>query len=413
MSEILQEYKAIVGEGVIQQLLQIADALKGMRIIHINSTAQGGGVAEILHKLIPLSQALGLNAEWKVIKGDADFFQCTKSFHNALQGNQTMPSNSLLKKYEEINALNAEELRPILEEADIVFVHDQQPAALIKHFPNRKGKWVWRCHVDASRPNRHVWKYLRDFIVLFDASVFSLDEFAQKLPHPIYLIPPSIDPLSEKNIELSKDEIASIYPTFNLDPERPMIAQISRFDQFKDPIGVIEAYRLAKRFKPALQLVLAGSGAVDDPEGAGMLHKVQEAAKDDPDIHILFLPPDAHRTINALQRAADIVLQKSTKEGFGLTVTEAMWKRKPVIGGNVGGIRLQVVDYHTGFLVNTPEGAANRIRYLLQHSDKREAIGETARQFVKENFLLTRHLLDYLALIVTLMRPDDNRIEFK
>lgn len=413
MSDIVEKYKSIVGEGVINQIHQIASTLKGVRIVHVNSTPQGGGVAEILEKLVPLSKALELDARWEVIKGDADFFQCTKNFHNALQGNRAIISDSLFRKYEEINAKNAEELRPILQDADIVFIHDQQPAALINHFPNRKGKWIWRCHVDASRPDRYVWKYLRDYIVKYDASVFSLNDFAQKLPHPIYLIPPSIDPLSDKNIDLSNEEIASVYTRFNIDPNRPMILQVSRFDRFKDPLGVIQAYQLAKKFKHNLQLVLAGGGAPDDPEGEVILQEVQNACKGDPDIHVLFLPADSHRTINSLQRAADIVLQKSTKEGFGLTVTEAMWKKKPVIGGNVGGIRLQVVNYYTGFLVNTPEGAANRIRYLLQHPDKREVIGETGRQFVKENFLITRHLLEYLALMVTLMQPDGNRIEFQ
>lgn len=413
MSDILQDYKQVVGEAVINQLQQIAKTLKGIRIVHINSTAQGGGVAEILEKLIPLSCALGLDARWEVIKGDAEFFQCTKNFHNDLQGNRTYIGDSLLRKYEEINAKNAEELRPILQDAEIVFVHDQQPAALISHFPDRKGKWVWRCHVDASNPERHVWKYLHRFIVKYDASVFSLGQFSQKLPHPIYLIPPSIDPLSEKNIELPQDEIDSIYPQFNIDPKRPMILQVSRFDRFKDPIGVIEAYQLAKKFKPDLQLVLAGGGAPDDPEGEIILNEVKKAGKDDQDIHILFLPSDSHRTINALQRAADIVVQKSIKEGFGLTVTEGMWKKKPVIGGNAGGIRLQIVNHYTGFLVNTPEGAANRIRYLLQYPEKGKTMGENGKQFVKENFLITRHLLGYLSLIVTLLQTGSDRIEFQ
>lgn len=413
MNDMLQNYKTVVGEGVINQLTQIARALKGMRIVHINSTPIGGGVAEILEKLIPLSNALGLDARWEVIKGDAEFFQCTKNFHNALQGKKIILSESFLRKYEEINAMNAEILKPILEEADIVFIHDQQPAALINHFPNRKGKWIWRCHVDASHPDRHVWRYLLRFVVKYDASVFSLDEFAQVLPHPIYLIPPSIDPLSEKNIDLPAKEITQIYSRFNIDPERPMILQVSRFDRFKDPMGVIQAYKLAKKFKNDLQLVLAGGGAPDDPEGEIILNEVQNEAKGDPDIHVLFLPPDAHRTINALQRAANVVLQKSTKEGFGLTVTEAMWKKKPVIGGNVGGIRLQVINYHTGFLVNTAEGAANRLRYLLQHPDRIETMGEIGRQFAKDNFLITSHLLEYLTLMITLLQPDQNRIEFK
>lgn len=412
MSDMLQKYKEVVGEAVLHQLYQIADSLKDIRIVHINSTAQGGGVAEILEKLVPLSNALGLHASWEVIKGDTEFFQCTKTFHNGLQGKKSIVPESYLRKYEEINATNAEILKPILQDADIVFIHDQQPAALINHFPNHKGKWVWRCHVDASHPDRHVWKYLRNFIVKYDASIFSLDDFAQPLPHPIYLIPPSIDPLSDKNIDLAQEEIQAIYPRFNIDPDRPMILQVSRFDRFKDPLGVIQAYKLAKKFKPDLQLVLAGGGAPDDPEGDQILKEVQNATGGDADIHILFLPADSHRTINALQRAADIVVQKSTKEGFGLTVAEALWKKKPVIGGNVGGIRLQIVNHHTGFLVNTPEGAANRIRYLLQYPERRLVIGETGRQFVKENFLITRHLMEYLTLMVTLLRPESNRIEF-
>ncbi len=412
MSDILQNYKNIVGEGVLYQLQQIAKSLNNIRILHINSTPQGGGVAEILEKLVPLSQALGLDATWEVIKGDLDFFQCTKTFHNALQGKRSSIPESYLRKYEEINAINSEMLKEKLQEADIVFIHDQQPAALIDHFPKRKGKWIWRCHVDASHPDRHVWKYLRKFIEKYDASIFSLDEFAQQLPHPIYLIPPSIDPLSDKNCDLSQEEINEVYVRFNIDPERPMILQVSRFDRFKDPLGVIESYKLAKKFKPQLQLVLAGGGAPDDPEGDQILREVQSAAAGDSDIKILFLPADSHRAINALQRAAHIVLQKSTKEGFGLTVTEALWKKKPVIGGNVGGIKLQVVNYHTGFLVNTPEGAANRIRYLLQYPEKSQAIGETGRQFVKENYLITRHLAEYLTLMVTLLRPESNRIEF-
>jgi trehalose synthase len=246
----------------------------------------------------------------------------------------------------------------------------------------------------------------------YDASIFSLADFVQPLPHPIFLIPPSIDPLTEKNIELSPDEIHGIYGRFNIDPKRPMILQVSRFDYFKDPLGVIKAYNLAKRFNPGLQLVLAGGGAPDDPEGEMVLNQVKKAAQDDPDIHVLFLPSDSHRTINALQRAADIVLQKSLKEGFGLTVTESLWKGKPVIGGNVGGIRLQVVDHHTGFLVNTPEGAAERTRFLLQNLDIAKEMGEKGHRFVLENFLITRHLRDYLTLIISLMHPSkDRRIE--
>jgi trehalose synthase len=233
------------------------------------------------------------------------------------------------------------------------------------------------------------------------------------MPHSLYIIPPSIDPLSDKNIALDTAEIDGVCTDFGLDPERPIISQISRFDRFKDPVGVIRAYRIAKAFGPPLQLVLAGGTASDDPEGEEVMAEVTSAAQDDPDIHVLLLPPDAHRTINAIQRLSTIVLQKSIKEGFGLTVTEALWKGKPVIGGDAGGIRLQVVNHQTGFLVNTAEGAALRIRYLLKHRDRLQEMGETARTFVLENYLLTRHLREYLSLMVAIVKNSADRIELK
>jgi trehalose synthase len=269
--------------------------------------------------------------------------------------------------------------------------------------PNRRGKWIWRVHIDISNPSRSVWKSLRSFGEKYDASIFSIPQFAQHLPHPQFIIAPSIDPLSEKNMDIGEEEIEAVRREFNLDPERPIIVQISRFDRFKDPIGVIEAYRLVRKAIP-IQLVLAGGGATDDPEGAAFLEEVMEAAEGDPDIHVLSLPPDVHKTINALQRLADVVVQKSTREGFGLTVTEGLWKGKPVIGGDVGGIKLQVVNHYTGFLVNTPEGAAHRIRFLLHHRDRMENMGKAAKEFVRGNFLLTRHLRDYLILILCLVR---------
>lgn len=252
---------------------------------------------------------------------------------------------------------------------------------------------------------------MRGKVCNYDASIFSLPAFAQQLPHPQYIIPPSIDPLSDKNIELSQEEVNRVFVQFNLDPTRPLLVQVSRYDRFKDPVGVIQAYRLAKKFIPDLQLVLAGGEASDDPEGEMVLTEVREAAGNDQDIHILLLAPDAHRTINALQRAADIVLQKSTKEGFGLTVTEAMWKSKPVIGGDTGGIRLQVINYHTGFLVHTPEGAALRIRYLLHNKNRMEEMGRKGKEYVRENFLLTRHLREYLTLMVSLRHGNEYRID--
>ncbi len=409
--QTLNAYTEIVGHDVIDQLRQLAEPLKGRKVVHVNSTRMGGGVAEILAKLVPLMNELGLDTHWEVINGNAEFYQCTKSFHNALQGNTIAIPESQLRNFEEVNRQNAEQLRPVLEDADIAFIHDPQPAPLLSSFPERRGKWIWRCHIDVSRPHRPVWKYLRGFLTGYDASIWSLPDFAQTLPHPQYIIPPSIDPLSEKNIALPDSDITAVYERFDIDPERPLVTQVSRFDRFKDPVGVIESYRLSKRFVPALQLVLAGGGATDDPEGEAVLNEVYDATNGDPDIKILLLPSDAHRTINALQRASDIVMQKSTREGFGLTVTEGLWKGKPVIGGNTGGIRLQVINHHTGFLVSTPEGAALRTRYLLNHRDILDTMGIKAREFVREHFLLTRHLREYLTLMVVLMNDHPERVE--
>lgn len=411
MSDMLESYEKVVGPEIMDQLKQLATPLKGLKIVHVNSTKEGGGVAEILHKLIPLKQALGLDVSWEVITGKPDFYQCTKGFHNALQGNHIVLPDRLLKIYEKTNAAAAEKLRPILREADIAIIHDPQPAMLLNYTPDRLGKWIWRCHIDLSRPYRPIWRYLKQWVTPYDASIFSLPDFAQTLPHPQYLILPSIDPLADKNIDLPEEEIKSVMEQFNLDPERPIIVQVSRFDHFKDPIGVIEAYRLAKKAIP-LQLVLAGGSASDDPEGAAVLEEVNRAANGEEDIHILELPADAHRTINALQRASNIVLQKSTKEGFGLTVTEALWKHKPVVGGDTGGIRLQVINHYTGFLVRTPEGAALRIRYLLHDENKLREMGERAHRFVKENFLLTRHLREYLSvMLATMIGSEQTRLE--
>ena len=413
MASALDGYAGICGPAVIDQLRQLVAPLKGAKIVHVNSTRKGGGVAEILAKLVPLKKELGIDVSWEVIKGNADFFKCTKGFHNALQGNKVEIPKSLLKNYEQINRQNSEELRGKLEEADLVFIHDPQPAPLLGYCPNRRGKWIWRCHIDASRPYRPVWKYLRGFVSGYDASVFSLAAFAQPLPHVEYLIAPSIDPLSEKNVELDQSEVESVVSGFGIDTGRPVMTQVSRFDIFKDPVGVIRAYRLTKKFIPTLQLILAGGEATDDPEALTVLDEVRTAANDDPDIHILLLPADAHRSINAIQRASDIVLQKSLKEGFGLTVTEAMWKGKPVIGGDTGGIRIQVVNHQTGFLVNTPEGAALRARYLLFNRDLLQEMGEKGRNFVRENFLLTRHLREYLTLMVSLLHGRGDRIELE
>ncbi len=410
-TSLLERYAAHAGADAVGQLRQLATRLQGLRVVHVNSTRQGGGVAEILEKLVPLMRELGLDAQWEVIEGSKEFFSCTKSFHNALQGRAIAVPEPLLCEYEEVNAANAERLRPLLEEADVVFIHDPQPAPLLRFCPHRRGKWVWRCHIDLSRPHRPVWRYLRQFINGYDASVFSLAEFAQPMPHLVFLIPPSIDPLSEKNLPLPSEEVRRVFRDFGIDHRRPTLLQVSRFDHFKDPVGVIRAYKLATAFVPSLQLILAGGRAADDPEGDLVLKEVLAAAGDDPDIHVLSASHYSDRVINALQTGADIVLQKSIREGFGLTVTEAMWKSKPVIGGNTGGIRLQLFNHRTGFLVDTPEGAAMRIRYLLFNRQRIEQIGHNARELVRRNFLITRQLREYLTLMVALIHGAGDRIE--
>jgi len=408
--DLLEDYAEIAGHDVMRNLDQLAASLRGARVVHVNSTRAGGGVAEILEKLVPLKQALGIDAHWQTVSGPPEYYQCTKGFHNALQGLPVVLPERLLDAYERTNASNAEMLHSMLNEADFVFIHDPQPAALIRHFPERRGLWIWRFHIDASHPYRPVWKYLHPFVTAYNASVFSMPQFAQAMPHPQYIIPPSIDPLSDKNRALSLAEVARLCAPFNLDAGLPLILQVSRFDRFKDPLGVVEAFRLASKLTP-MQLVLAGGGATDDPEGERVFDEVLQATRDDPAMHVLMLPVDAHLAINALQRTADLVLQKSLREGFGLTVAEAMWKGRPVIGGDTGGIRLQVINHYTGFLVSTPEGAALRIRYLLHRRDKLMEMGERAQRFVRENFLITRQLRDYLTLMVGLMNGSQERIE--
>lgn len=398
MKRSLASYEPIVGAAAIAELRSLGGRLKGLKVVHVNSTREGGGVAEILDWMVPLMQDLGLDATWEVIQGGNRFFAITKAIHNGLHGQAVKLSPRDWEHYRKTVAKNVERLEQTLSEADIVLIHDPQPAPLLEFFPQRKGRWIWRAHIDISHPHRPVWNGLRPFVAGYDASIFSMAPFAQQLPHPQYIVLPSIDPLSEKNRELEPWQLQQVRERFALDPDRPLLVQISRFDRMKDPLGVIHAYRLVRQVVP-VQLVLAGGAATDDPEGKAVLKEVLAAAAGDPDLHVLNLPPDAHTTINALQRLADIVIQKSIREGFGLTVTEGLWKKKPVIGGDTGGIRNQVVNYRTGFLVNTPEGAALRIRYLLDNRELMETMGRQAQDFARENLLLTRQLREYLTLM--------------
>jgi trehalose synthase len=391
----LEAYREIAPQGTVEFLLRMAEKIGKKKILHMNSTKLGGGVAEILRSLVPLLESVGLEAQWDVITGNEEFFSTTKAFHNALQGQEQRVSKEMLQNYLEINRENGKRLSL---EADFVIIHDPQPAALIESRRNKKGKWVWRCHIDVSQPQRRVWDFLRQFVVKYDAAIFSLPRFAQRLPIPQFLIYPSIDPLSDKNREISPQEHDQILRRLKVSLDKPILLQVSRFDRFKDPLGVIQAYRLIKKHHD-LQLILAGGGATDDPEGEAVLAEVRQAAQDDPDIRVLLLPPDANLEINALQRVATIVLQKSLREGFGLTVAEAMWKGKPVIGGFTGGITVQLVYGVTGFTVNSVEGTAFRIHHLLDNPEVMARMGQDAREFVRRNFLITRHLGDYLALM--------------
>jgi trehalose synthase len=404
----LDRYEEVVGHQEVQRLCRLAARLRGKRIVHVNSTRSGGGVAEILGWMVPLMEELGLQARWEVITGPPEFYRITKAFHNGLQGLPVSLKRSDFDLHYEVNQENARRLNL---EADIVFVHDPQPIYLPRFTPKGKvGRWIWRCHIDASQPNRAVWKYLAEAIPDYEAMIYSMAAFARPLPRPMFIIPPAIDPLSEKNCSLPEMERLEVITGLGIDPDRPLLLQVSRFDRFKDPLGVIAAYRLLKPYYPELQLALAGGTADDDPEGAEVLKQVQEHASGDDDLKILFLPPDSNRAINALQRSAIVVLQKSLKEGFGLTVTEALWKFKPVVGGACGGITLQVHDYQTGFLVHSPAGAAYRIRYLLRYADKRQRMGRTAHEFVREHFLLTRHIRDYLTTLLCLDHPEGTEL---
>ncbi|HEV7998404.1 MAG TPA: glycosyltransferase [Planctomycetaceae bacterium] len=401
----LDRYEEVVGHHEVQRLRNLATRLEGRKIVHVNSTRTGGGVAEILGWMLPLMRELGLDVSWEVISGPPDFYRVTKTLHNGLQGLPVSFRPRDFELHHEVDKQNAEKLNLA---ADVVIVHDPQPIFLPEYTPKDQVKrWIWRCHVDASRPNRVVWKHLAGAIASYQATIFSMAAFTRPLPCPMFLIPPSIDPLSDKNCPISEQERLETLNRLGIDADRPFLLQVSRFDRFKDPLGVIEAYRMVKPYHPEMQLVLAGGPADDDPEGAEVLREVMEAAGEDKDLKILMLPPDSHRMINALQRSAVIVLQKSLKEGFGLTVTEALWKGKPVIGGACGGITLQVHDYHTGFLVHSPAGAAYRIRYLLRYSDKRERMGRTGFEFVREHFLLIRHLRDYLTTLLCLDSPGE------
>jgi len=401
----MERYSGISPKGDLLLIMRLCDILKNRTFLHINSTRSGGGVAEILQRMIPILKEVGIAARWEVIEGDNKFFDITKRIHNALHGRTEEITRDMWDYHFEINKKNTERINL---DADAVLIHDPQPVPLIEF--KKGGKWIWRCHIDVSNPQKDVYGYLRRYCEQYEAAIFSVSKFTRAMPVSEFIIPPSIDPISEKNMELSNDEIKGTLNKFQIPADRPIILQVSRFDRFKDPIGVIKAYKDVRKYNDCI-LILAGSPATDDPEGEIVLKEVKEYASDDPDIYILLLPPFSDRDINALQRASTIVLQKSLKEGFGLTVSEAMWKGKPVIGGAAGGIPLQIIHGVTGFLVHSVEGTAFRIRQILNNPEMAKRMGETGREYVRNNFLITRQVRDYLSVWYSLENKGKSILE--
>lgn len=395
----LEEYREVAPRGTIELLLRLADRLKGRRFLHLNASRFGAGSPEILARLVPMLRELGIEAEWDVIVGDPEFYATVRSLDLALSGVDAAIPEGMPRSYAETAASNAAKL-PL--EADLVMVHDLAALPLVRHRPGR-GRWVWRCHGDLSRAYRRAWYLVRPDLERYDAAVFSLPRFAQRMSIPTLIIHPSVDPLSDKNRDLARAEVQRVLDRLGVPRDKPILLQVAPYARAKDPLGVIRAHRLAKPYVDC-RLVLAGGGAMDNPEGAAVLAEVREAAAGDPDIHPLVLPPDAALEINALQRAAAIVIHKPLQEDFGLAVAEAMWKGKPVIASFAGGLPVQIISEVTGYGVHSVEGTAFRIRQLLQEPELMARLGGAAREYVRRNFLITRHLGDYLALLATMTR---------
>ncbi len=399
----VKDYTDIVGKSVIEEIFEIGEKAGSMKIQHVNSTAVGGGVAEILTRLVPMMNELGVQTRWDVIKGGEKFFAITKKMHNALHGVPETFTDDDWAHFMEVDRDNA---RSLNFENDVVFIHDPQPIGLVEERIHLNNKWVWRCHIDFSEPRENVWLFLKDFIERFDGAIFSAPAFSRRLSTRQFLISPSIDPLSDKNRDVSDDYVRSVFDRFGIDRKRPVITQISRFDYLKDPVGVIKAYKMVKRYIDC-QLVLAGGGATDDPEGEKVLSEVRNAADGDKDIFVLLLPPSSDLEINALQRGSNVVLQKSLREGFGLTVAEALWKGKPVIASAVGGIPLQIKHKYSGILTHSIEGTAYWMKQLVNEPVFARELGKNGREHIRQSFLITRHLREYLLLSLSLYHDKD------
>ncbi|MGA3289434.1 MAG: glycosyltransferase [Candidatus Bathyarchaeia archaeon] len=394
----IDDYVPIVGQEEVDSVKALAEPLKGKSVTHVNSTAFGGGVAELLENLVPIMKDVGLDVHWEVIKGSVDFFNVTKKIHNALQGMSLDLSAEDVRTYLEYNRMNSEST---ILNTDFVVIHDNQPAAMIQFLPAKNDKWIWRCHIDLSTPNLAVWNFLEPYISQYDAAIFTSEKYVMpslKVPK-IFVRPPSIDPLSDKNKEITADEISEVLKKYGINPEKPIITQVGRFDPWKDPVGMIDVYRLVKKEIPQVQLLLIAGMAADDPEGWTYFEKTARHAGDDSDIHLLTdFKGVKDLEVNAFQRASQVILQMSTREGFGLSVTEALWKGIPVIGRNVGGIPLQIINESNGFLVNTVSEAAEKVQHLLNHKEEAKQMGMNGKEHVKSNFLIINDLKDYLRI---------------
>jgi trehalose synthase len=397
----LADYTHLVGRPLVEEIRELAEALQGLKVLHLSATAFGGGVSEILYTLVPLMRDVGIEADWQIMIGREEFYNVTKLMHNSLQGSEQTISDEEWITYERFNRINALELT---DGWDVIIVHDPQPAAVKQHVPEKARQWVWRCHIDLSTPNPETIERIVPMVRDYDDSVFHLREYVPSALNgasdmEIHICPPAIDPLSPKNMALSPEDAAFVCDQFGIDVDRPLICQVSRFDPWKDPIGVIDAYRAVTEQMPEVQLALVGSMATDDPEGWEFFNSTLEYAQGDEDIKILNnLNNVGAIEVNAFQSQADVVIQKSTREGFGLTVSEALWKARPFIGGDVGGIPLQVKDGETGFLVSSPEQCAERSLEILREPELGKRLARAGKEHVRQHFLTPRLLRDWLRI---------------
>lgn len=411
-TKALADYATISGRGLMAEIQRLAEPLAGKRVAHLSATAFGGGVAEINYTLVPLMKSVGLETDWLIIKGQDEFFNVTKKIHNALQGNPQGLTDEEVRIFHEYNAQNAAEFDP--SEYDFVIIHDPQPAAMIDHFPGSTQKWIWRCHIDLSTPNESVLNVLLPSIARYDGAIFHMPQYVPRsddLPEA-YIWPPAIDPLTPKNMALSPEDAAYIVDQFGIDVDRLLLTQVSRFDPWKDPLGVIDAFRKVREAHDGIQLALVGSMAHDDPEGWDYYNQTVEYAAGDPDIFILSnLNNIGSVEVNAFQVHSAAVLQKSIKEGFGLTVTEGLWKGRPTVAGRVGGIPAQIQDGETGWLVDSVEECAQACLEILEHPEEARRRGQRGKEYVRQHFLTPRLLRDWLALFNRLNGTDTGETE--